>query len=70
MYTYIFLQIPYIYKDTRLQYVKRATEMFVSPSYHSFSLPVVYSAVYYICTEGRPMETGLGDYHSGSVLMK
>lgn len=44
--------------------------MFVSPSNHSFSLPAVYSAIYYICTEGGPMETGVGDDHSGKVVMK
>lgn len=34
--------------------------MFVSPSNHSLPLPVVYSAIYYTCTEGGPMETEVG----------
>lgn len=42
--------------------------MFVSPSIYSFPLAVVCSAIYYTCTEARPMETEVGGYNSGKIL--
>ena len=44
--------------------------MLVSPSNYSLPLAVVYSAIYYTCTEAGAMETEVGGYNSGKILMK
>lgn len=44
--------------------------MLVSPPNYSFPIAVAYSAIYYTCTEARAMETEVGGYNTGKILMK